>query len=276
MLPHEEFLNRMNRDFFQRFYDELSVPPEENKVPPRRQESHREREIMMVLAGNTDFLLNGGGYPAEPGDVFFMDHWVPHQEAYENIKSDFYHIWFHFHEKRLFAVLYRTVRTEPLPWRARSWEFSGAALAFLQERWDRLAEAGSAAGRREQLGSIVRILCEEFTVLAHRQPAGEEKGGHVLPWVKNYISMRYGRDCSMAELERLTGYNRFHLMRRFKAEYGMTVGEYINCVRRGFVAAAAHRMRQKEIAEQLGFRSAAAFWLWRKRDRERAGRAAAE
>ena len=71
----------------------------------------------------------------------------------------------------------------------------------------------------------------------------------------------------MAELEKLTGFNRFYLMRLFKAEYGMTIGEYINCVRRGFVAGAAKNLRQKEIAAMLGFKSAAAFWLWKKRDR---------
>ena len=271
MLEYEELLTRMTPDFFHRFYDEGDSPDAARTGPARRQESHREREIMMVLAGRTGFLLDGGFYPAEPGDVFFMDHWVPHQAAYENIKSDFCHIWFHFHEKSLFAALHRTALADPRPREARSWEFSAAVLAFLEERWDHLAsEPRGGETRRKILASIARVLQEEFAALMRRRSAEKEKGNAVLPWLKNYISMRYGRDCPLNELERLTGYNRFHLMRLFKAEYGMTIGEYINCVRRGFAAAAAARgMRQKEIGERLGFQSAAAFYLWRKRDRER-------
>jgi len=270
MNQDDDFLPRMRPDFFRRFYDRGDAPGTAEAGAVRRQESHREREIMMVLAGQTGFLLDGGLYQAAPGDVFFMDHWVPHQAAYENIKSDFCHIWFHFHEKSLFAVPHRAAGSEPRTG-VRSWDFSEAALAFLQERWDRLAAEPRDSGvRQEILASLVRLLCEEFANLMRRRNADEEKGNPVLPWLKNYISMRYGRDCQLCELERITGYNRFHLMRLFKEEYGMTIGEYINCVRRGFAAAAAGRkMRQKEIAEQLGFQSAAAYYLWRKRDRER-------
>ena len=113
------------------------------------------------------------------------------------------------------------------------------------------------------------MLCEEI-IFQSKLPAQAEKSeDDITSWVKNYISMNYGRNSSMEELERLTGYNRRHLMRKFKSESSMTIGEYINCVRRGFIAAAGKRLTQKEIAFQLGFKSPAAFWLWQKRDRER-------
>ena len=115
------------------------------------------------------------------------------------------------------------------------------------------------------------ILSEEIAYQwDHQGLESSRKTDRIVSWIKNYISMKYGRDASLPELEKLTGYNRYYLMRQFKAEYGMTIGDYINCVRRGFVAAAeAQGKSQKQIALQLGFQSAAAFWLWKKRDSEK-------
>lgn len=235
---------------------------------PRSQESHPEREILFILSGKNNFLLNGRIYPAVPGDVFFINSWIPHQCDYGTIKNDFRHLWIHFHEKRLFGVFclnQHSLHTS----RMLNWEYSGHLLGLLNERWDRaLLEPGHSAARQEIYLSIARILAEEIAYLsAHEPQVIRSKPEQIAVWIKNYISIHYGRNASMSELEKLTGFNRFYLMRLFKSEYGMTIGEYINCVRRGFVTGAAKNLRQKEIAAMLGFKSAAAFWLWKKRDR---------
>ena len=251
--------------------DGSEIPDLKTTRNPRIQESHAEREIMLVLAGNTNFILNGKIYSATPGDVFFIDRWMPHQCNYGTIKSDFKHIWIHVHEKRLLGMLYRNFSRRGT-YHCLTWEHTAHLLDFLNERWDRaLLEAEHSAARREIYAGMARILTEEVAYLfSHPGNETRSKTEQVASWIKNYISMRYGRNASLAELEKLTGYNRFYLTRLFKAEYGMTIGDYINCVRRGFAAdALARHVRQKEIAQQLGFHSAAAFWLWRNRDRKR-------
>lgn len=254
---------------FRNFYDERSFEGGEPAGSAERQESHMEREILMVVSGKSGFLLDGRRRAAAPGDVFFIDRWVPHQGGYGTIKNDFTHIWVHLHADRLFGVICRNP-PRPEPGAHRSWDFGPGVLALLNERWERALAASSAPERREIYRGMARILAEEIAyTLSRPAPAAGTRAPRVAAWIKDYISMHCGRDSSLDELERLTGYNRFHLMRRFKAEYGMTIGEYVNCVRRGFVAAAARKMRQKEIAAQLGFKSAAAFWLWKTRDRRR-------
>ena len=251
-----------------RCHDETYAANLDSTKNPRSQESHPEREILFVLSGKIDFLLDGRIYSAAPGDAFFINRWIPHQCDYGTIKSDFRHIWIHFHEKRLFGVFCLNRHSQHTH-RMLNWEHSGHLLGLLNERWDRaLLEPGSSPARHEIYLSIARILAEEIDYFsAHEPQTVRSNPEQIAAWIKNHISIHYGRNASMTELEKLTGFNRFYLMRLFKAEYGMTIGEYINCVRRGFVAGAAKNLRQKEIAAMLGFKSAAAFWLWKKRDR---------
>ncbi len=254
---------------FRNFYDERMFGGGEAAVGTENQESHHEREILMVVSGESDFLFAGKPRVTAPGDVFFIDRWVPHQCRYGTIKSDFTHIWIHLHASRLFGVVCSNP-PRPAAGERRSWDFSPGVLALLNERWERaLAETANPA-RREIYRGMARILGEEIAYTLSRPAAvSGSREPRAVAWVKDYISMRCGRDSSLAELERLTGYNRYHLMRQFKSEYGMTIGEYVNCVRRGFVAAAEHQLPQKEIAAQLGFKSAAAFRLWKPRDARR-------
>ena len=88
----------------------------------------------------------------------------------------------------------------------------------------------------------------------------------IIERVQNYIEINYGRNSSIAELEKFSGYNRYYLMRLFKAQTGFTILQYINQIRKRVAEDALKRnISQKEIAYQLGFFSPAAFWLWKKR-----------
>ena len=236
----------------------------------RPQESHAEREILLVLEGNMEFFLAGKYQTAAPGKAFFIDSWVPHQIGYGKLKNSIVHIWVHLHAHRLFAMPYVLGEASKLQ-SCGMWEFPEPMRELINLRWNQARQAPEEL-RQSLYDCIIRMLCEEI-VFQSKLPANAEKSeDDITSWVKNYVSMNYGRNSSMEELERLTGYNRRHLMRKFKSESSMTIGEYINCVRRGFIAAAGKRLTQKEIAFQLGFKSPAAFWLWQKRDRERFGK----
>ncbi|MBR7144273.1 MAG: helix-turn-helix transcriptional regulator [Lentisphaeria bacterium] len=231
-----------------------------------QQESHAEREILLVLAGNIDFVLAGKCFNASPGRAFFIDSWVPHQLGYGKLSGDITHIWVHLHARRLFAMPYMLSAGSRLQ-SSGMWEFPAPVLELINSRWAK-ASAAPAEMKKTFYRSIVRLLTEEIALQSSAFAEEKHREDDVIAWVKNYISMNYGRNSSLAELEHLTGFNRRHLMRKFKNECSMTIGEYINCVRRGFAAAAGRRLTQKEIAFQLGFKSPAAYWLWKKRDSE--------
>lgn len=253
-----EFLNCLDENSF-------SSAPQEKGL--QAQESHPEREILLILAGESLFTLNGRNVPCTPGSAFFINSNLPHQLGYRGINSDIIHIWVHLHPKRFFAMLYQiSART---PYRScRSWEFSLPMLEFINSRWEQALKAPQSL-RQEIYRSIARIIIEEIRLIPEHtgDPVAVERD--IVGWMKKHISLNCGRNSSMEELEKLTGYNRFHLMRKFKSACGMTVGEYINTVRRAFVAGNAPRMSQKEMAARLGFSSAAAFWLWQSKDRQK-------
>ena len=241
--------------------------PEELSVNPMPQESHAEREILLVLEGSIPFFLAGKGFDAAPGKAFFIDSWVPHQLGYNNIQSNITHIWVHLHARRLFAMPYALNKGSRLQ-SCGMWEFSPSVLDLINNRWNKAVNATPEL-QKQLYSSIIRLLTEEITFQSSVVPANNKREDEVINWVKNYISMNYGRNSSLAELEHLTGFNRRHLMRKFRKECSMTIGEYINCIRRGFISAASKRLTQKEIAYQLGFKSPAAYWLWKQRDSQK-------
>ena len=84
--------------------------------------------------------------------------------------------------------------------------------------------------------------------------------------VMRYIEYQCGRDCSVDTLAQLSGYSRGHFMRLFRDYAGCSVLDYINCQRRVRYQSLHHNAPLKSIAEQLGFRSVAAFIHWRKQN----------
>lgn len=246
--------------------DETFFPEAASPMPVSKQESHAEREILLTVSGSTSFLFNGREISCDPGDVFFINSNVPHQLGYSNIKSDINHIWFHLHPERFFAMSYEVSGDTPVR-RCRSWEFSLPLLKVINSRWD-LALQSDRELRSRIYKSIARMIHEEITFRAEVDSHLLAARHDIVEWMKNHISLNNGRNSSMEELEKLTGYNRYHLMRKFKSSCGLTIGEYINTVRRAFAAIHAGTMPQKEIAFRLGFKSPAAYWLWRDRDRK--------
>lgn len=233
-----------------------------------RRESHQAREILLVLEGRSDFFLNGRYYDALPGHAFFIESWIPHQQGYPADVGDIVHVWVHLHEKRMFAIPCFRGGDVQASDRCIVWEFPECMHELVNLRWDRALRAPESL-RRDCYCSIAGMLFEEILFQCQAQEQCKNKEDSIVSYIRNYIVMNHGRDASMAELEKRTGYNRRHLMRRFKEECSMTIGEYIDCVRRGFVSTAGSRMTQKEIAFQLGFKSPAAYWLWKKRDQKK-------
>jgi AraC-like DNA-binding protein len=255
---------------FNSFIDQASAAPAAGRELAALQESHREREILFTLQGETDFVLNGKKFSSVPGQAFFIDGWVPHQMSYAKLKNDIVHIWIHLHARKLFAMSYERHCGEVLH-SSGMWSFPAGMLELIDQRWQRAKEEDDPEIRKNWYSSIVNLLVDELRFQGASNKPSQNKDDEISVWIKNYISMNYGRDSSMAELERLTGYHRRHIMRKFKKETGMTIGEYINCVRRGFVADAGKRITQKEIAFQLGFKSPAAYWLWHQRNVKKPG-----
>ncbi len=230
-------------------------------------ERHAEREIMLALAGEPGFVLAGKCFAALPGTVFFIDRWQAHQLDYPVGTEPCCHLWIHLHDRELLAGEIAVLADGGRQSHGIA-RLPAELLTVLNRRWEQAAGIAPEK-RREVYAGMVRLLCDELDLL-RLAPGAVDAPGELSTAVAHYIAVHYGRRASLAELEKFTGYNRYHLMRVFKRDKGVTIGEYINQVRRGATAkAVAQGLRQKEIAMQLGFGSVAAFWLWQERDRRR-------
>jgi len=113
------------------------------------------------------------------------------------------------------------------------------------------------------------ILLETADSAEKKAPADTRDEG-LAGAVKSFIRSRNGVNCSLDELEHAFGYSRSHLSHVFRRCAGMSIGECIDLVRIDCMREQrAHGMKQKEIAAELGFASASAFWLWRERLRRK-------
>ena len=252
--------------FFRFFYDETNAGEESSAKTGLRIERHANREILLVVGGATSFILNGEYYQACPGSVFFIDHWVPHKLAYLPEETDFMHIWIHLHKGKLFAALFH-VEDGMKSGRRDVVLFPSEIYCLLNKRWESMKKSQkNESAKQEYQRNMVQLLCSEMALSEAIGAKNTPSNNEIIESVQNYIDINYGRNSTIAELEKFSGYNRYYLMRLFKAQTGLTILQYINQVRRRITRDALGRnISQKEIAYQLGFSSPATFWIWRRK-----------
>lgn len=227
---------------------------------------HEEQEICIVLSGRSRYMLDNKVYDARPGTVFLIDRRVPHAYSYLPEDENLFHMWLfvnrdsilgciiqvHANNRMTFCQRYRTIRKE--------------VADMVISRWEQLNQqtAPDDLTTEDYLRIPLNMLMDEFRFQVQHFPhVGTYGIESVIDLVKNHIEENRGRECSLAELEKIFGFNRYYLAHRFKDFSGYTVGQYIDQVRIEYTAAALTRgMRQNEIAFELGFSSAVHFWHW--------------
>lgn len=250
--------------FFRNIYDASSVTKSDISTETKLDEKHLEREILMVIRGTTNYSYCKHKLTLNRGDALFIDSWEPHQCGYTSTQTDCLHLWIHLHSKRLLAntIEYRnSVRIrEPFM------ELPVDLLSVLNRRWEAAIKSrGHKSYATEYYQSIIRLLQEELLWNA-LEPRANADHNNLVKQLENILSVNYGHKVTLAELAKRFGRDQAYLSRLFKKTHGITIGEYIDKNRENYTEAALARgMTQKEIAAQLGFSSASAFWLWRKR-----------
>jgi len=263
----QEILNAiLDSAFFRYFYDETDFGEQYCPVAGLRIERHADREILMTVAGRTDFVLNGNYYRAAAGCVFFIDHWVPHKLAYLPEETDFVHVWIHLHRDKLYASMFHVASGVRVGCRDVI-TFPSELYCLLNKRWEMMKNCpDNSPAKKKFQKNMIQLICGEMEFSDGNSSTGSRSNEEIIERVQNYIEINYGRNSSIADLEKFSGYNRYYLMRLFKKQTGFTILQYINQIRQRIAEDALNRnISQKEIAFQLGFSSPAAFWLWKKR-----------
>ena len=228
--------------------------------------SHPERELLIPLRGTCDYMFNHSVYTASPGTVFLIDHWVNHALGYRSCDKDLLHLWLYIKGAAMWANVMIVEFDGKHRLYTHSLDLPQEYNTILSRRWD-MFECSDNHSEREAaflMKSVLNAVMDEFALLLETQDAQyDQEMRRIVEAMKKYIRSSNGRNCSMEQLEKYFGYNRFYLAHQFKKLTQETLGGYLQSVRIDYVVAALNRgMKQKEIAYELGFSSPANFWKW--------------
>lgn len=237
---------------------------------------HWHREAHYVLANSSRYRLADAVLVVSPGDVIPVDHWERHGIIRAEESHDAVHMVVHFN-KKVWGSLSRL--NDHCEWEVFEWSwvfFDDDMVSFVNRRWELFADK-TCQDRQAHFRSLLRrpleLLLEEYARLfATRYRAVSPHPDGIIDMVKSHIENTHGRGCSLMPMAAYSGYSRFRLAHLFKERTGESIGEYVDRVRLEFLEKAPIiGLKQKEVAEELGFSSPSAFCNWRRKHRHRSG-----
>ena len=224
---------------------------------------HQRREILIPLEGSHSYMLNGLVYHFEPGIIGLVDRYVPHSPYYVKSDSHLLQLWIRLYDDCIrgsVAKVYTGGKYEFL--QVVSFPFELGKI--LHQRWDRLNQLRPVTPDMvmDFMKTPVEMVIDNF-LLQNKYPVANPKNESLSDVLKDYIRACYGRNCSIPELEKLTGYCASHISHTFQKETGESIRVFIDRVRMEYtMSALKNGLKQKEIASELGFASPASFWNW--------------
>ena len=232
---------------------------------------HSFREMLFVIEGKSQFVLNGRQYDLSEGSVALIDSWIPHSFGYTESDHNLTHLWFYFLDNGLNARWCNVSLHGQYTFAGIIMPLPSHVYTLFISRWNELKKQQEITPELEAFYLRTPFLCilEELLFLMTPKEKVTPDLPDIVHSVRLYIESQNARDCSLEHLEKVFGYNRFYLAHRFREVMGFSVGTYINQVRLAFTGnAIAKGLKQKEIAYELGFSSSAAFWKWYQKNKK--------
>ena len=122
--------------------------------------------------------------------------------------------------------------------------------------WSDGAGVGAAGSRpRDVVNSV-----NGFLRGAALSSAGD-KPSEVVAWGVRYVAANFNREITLDDVAGGMDLSKFHFLRRFRDEGGMTPGQFLRCYRMmtAMERLAGSDRKVREIAREVGYRDAASF-----------------
>jgi transcriptional regulator GlxA family with amidase domain len=133
-----------------------------------------------------------------------------------------------------------------------------ARITHSGSRTDLEHELASAVNPDEPLEIVAHVARRTFTTLL---PAPAGPPSHATVWTVKYIANHFAEDIRLDDLARGVQLSKYHFLRKFRQEAGLTPGAYLKRYR--IVRAMDHligtRHTIKQIGQMVGYRDPAAF-----------------
>ncbi len=230
---------------------------------------HANKELLFVLQGRSRYCLDGKVFTLTPGTMVMIDAWESHQNGYLQKDNTLIHLWLCFTPNRLYPCLLSVGKNGSHNTITDKVEIPNELYMFINNRWERLKQHSSPTQDLIKSFMLIPFNCilDEIQLQLQLFPSKVVyRTGSYSPIVEAIIRRIHqsnGRNCTYEQLEKALGYNRDYLARTFKKEMGCTIGNYISSYRYELTTLALSKgIKQKEIAEDLGFSSPSNFWNW--------------
>ncbi|MBR6372986.1 MAG: helix-turn-helix domain-containing protein [Victivallales bacterium] len=233
---------------------------------------HQHREILFVLKGKCDFPLNRKLMPVKPGQVVLIDSWEAHCAKYSPADRNLLFLWFFLFNSRMIALVHEVNEIGKLSYATDVIELPFDLSMTVIRRWNELKQLtpDDIVANVERFMKVpLSMLLDEFRLHLYKEEL--QKGGHedshgFVTSIQRIIEAQNGRNCSLEQLEKYTGFNRFYISHAFKKANGMTIGEYIGRIRSNFFESARKQgLSHKQIAFELGFSNSSSLSTWFRR-----------
>lgn len=266
----KELLETMKEGVQRIFSTSFSMPDHSEGTPQTNVNTHNhlKREVLFVLDGESDFMLNGDWHRIKKGDAIFIEPWEEHNNFYSQDEHDIKHLWFFIHPKYMYVFFVFLDHAGNMTSKLYHEEFSGLVFKNLLMNWDRIHDTklnDSYLFMQLMRTSINQVLLELVYKILYQAVDSQRKPiEKIIDFVAGYIENYHGKNCDLPQLSKLTGYSQYHLSHLFRKHLGKTIGAAINEARMSYIIVQKGRLNAKELSDKLGFSSVNSFWKWRR------------
>lgn len=230
-------------------------------------DSHAQREIMLVLEGQTTCSLSGKCYKTAPGTILMFDNFEKHDNGYTPEANSIKHLWLSLIGRKI-IVRILDINNSKVQFYQHEYIIEKEHLFLtIQHAWNKLnnSEIPDNLKRKGLIAALSLIFLEiaEQDILENILAPTKNYRATIITTIEEHIKETAGKGLTIDRLAQIAGFSKFHFLRLFKQNTGQRVHAYINEVRikkvnemlkEGFL--------KKEISDELGFSCPAAFANW--------------
>ncbi|MBQ6352785.1 MAG: helix-turn-helix transcriptional regulator, partial [Lentisphaeria bacterium] len=232
-------------------------------------------ELMFVLDGAGDVMINDRLYIGGAGTVFLIPPGTPHDSNYGHNQCTGMHLWMIVWENLVRYSLFRVAPGDCRPENNCNLRvfrhFDQELYRVISDLCGNVVNNPLSREQRREFMALIDYRAAQLVRIEREAPHTEAIGNYgrdfmIVQQVKKYIGRRSGRGCQINMLAEMFGCSRSRFLKIFRKYAGCTVLEFVDRERilryRGFPASTP----VKQIAAELGFRSSSSFIHWRQRN----------
>lgn len=217
--------------------------------------------FFLVVSGSGSLSVSGHDYVLRKGDCVFLD--CLNSYSHTTSRNLWELKWVHFNGSQMPGIYRKFLERNSGPvFHSASEALTGQFLTLLDNIYDiSLSDCYTRDMKlNEALSSLLSLTMEEAwnpqgklsSAICSDREGGSASSESSIADVRYYLDLHYAEDLSLDFLAEQFHFNKYYLMRRFRQQYGTTIGNYLIHAR---IGAAKKLLRFSDISlEEAGAR----------------------